>query len=137
MVIGVGSVAVLAYDAGKLAQWYHDKLGFEIIETQGHTVFVRPKGSSEPLIHLCGKCDDWGNDLPGGKTGIWLHCGPIRMLRDEKTGRLVPSSDPNEVEKTFLELKNKGVEFSQELQTTSWGKYAILKGPNGNEFELS
>jgi catechol 2,3-dioxygenase-like lactoylglutathione lyase family enzyme len=137
MISGVGSIAILAYDASKLAEWYRDTLGFEIVESRGHSVFLRPKGSNDPLIHLCGNCDDWGLDVPGGRTGIWLHCGPVRMLRDEKTGRFLPSSDPKEVEETFLELKSKGVEFSEELRTMSWGKYAILKDPEGNELELS
>ena len=137
MISGVGSIAVLSRDPGKLAEWYRDKLGFEIVESQGHNVFVRPRGSSEPLLHLCGKCDDWESDEPGGRTGIWLHCGPLRMLRDEKTGRLTPSSDPEEVERTYLDLKSKGVEFSEELRTLSWGKAAILKDLEGNEFEIS
>ena len=137
MISGVGSIAILSYDPGKLAEWYRDKLGFEIVESQGHSVFVKPMGSPEPLIHLCGKCDDWENDLPGGRTGIWLHCGEIKMKRDKSTGRLLPFSDPREVEQTYLDLKKKGVQFSEELKSVSWGKMAILKDPEGNEFELS
>ena len=137
MISGVGSIAVLALDPKKLAKWYRDKLGFEIVESEGHSVFVRPRGSTAPLIHLCGKCDDWGTDLPRERTGAWLHSGDIRISRDEKRGRILPSSDPAEVERTHLELKNRGVEFSEELKVTSWGKMAIIKDPEGNEFELS
>jgi len=137
MISGVGSLAILSNDAEKLAAWYRDKLGFEILEARGHSVFIRPTGSSEPLIHICGKCEDWGIDKTGGRTGIWLHCGPIRMERDQTTGLLLPSSDPRKVEETCRELQEKGVEFSGELKTMSWGKYAILKDPEGNEFEIS
>jgi len=28
------------------------------------------------------------------------------------------------------------VDFAEELTAASWGKYAILKDPNGNEFEI-
>ena len=62
MITGVGSVAVLVLDAKKSAGWYHDKLGFEIVGAEGHSVFVRPGGSQTLMIHLCGKCNDWGND---------------------------------------------------------------------------
>jgi len=41
MITGVGSVAILAHDAKKSAEWYRDKLGFEIVGIEGHTVFVR------------------------------------------------------------------------------------------------
>jgi uncharacterized glyoxalase superfamily protein PhnB len=136
MISGIGSASVLSNDPNKLAEWYRDKLGFEIAGNSGHAVFVKPKGS-DILIHLCGKCDSWENDMPGGRTGIWLTSGKISLNIDAKTHQLLPASDPAEVEKTYYELKEKGVEFSEELTTTSWGKYAILKDPEGNEFEIS
>jgi len=136
MITGVGSVAILVNDAKKSAEWYRDKLGFEVVGIVGHTVFVRPKGSNV-LVHLCGRCDAWENDKPGGRTGIWLQSGQVIFRRVEKTGQVLPVSDPEEVEKTYHELKRKGVEFSEELTTTKWGKYAILRDPDGNEFEIS
>jgi catechol 2,3-dioxygenase-like lactoylglutathione lyase family enzyme len=136
MISGIASLAVLVNDAGKSAKWYREKLGFEIVENDGHLVFVRPKGATTPMLHLCGRCDDWGTDRPGGRTGIWLASGKVRM-RKEESGRIVPSSDPEEVEETYRELKKKGVEFSSELKTMSWGKMAILRDPDGNEFEIS
>ena len=137
MISGVGSVAILVHDAKKSAKWYHDKLGFEIIGIEGHTVFVKPKGSDAPLLHLCGRCDAWEEDRPGGRTGIWLRCGAIAINKNKKTGQALPASRPEDVERAYHELKRKGVEFSEELTTASWGKYAILKDLDGNEFEIS
>ena len=137
MITGVGSAAILVRDARKSAQWYRDKLGFEIVGIKGHTVFVRPGGSQDVLLHLCERCDDRGNDQPGGRTGIWLRCGKLMLRKDESSGRVIPSSNPANVEKTYSELKLNGVEFSQELTSTSWGKMAILRDPDGNEFEIS
>jgi lactoylglutathione lyase len=137
MITGVGSAAILVHDAKKSAQWYHDKLGFEIVGIEGHTVFVKPKGPQAVLLHLCGKCDAWENDQPGGRTGIWFQCGETTVHRSEKTGQALPSSNPDAVEKTYLELKKNGVDFAEELTTTTWGKYAIFKDPDGNEFEIS
>lgn len=68
---------------------------------------------------------------------MWLHCGEIPLHRDRETGRVLPASNPEDVEATYLELRDKGVEFSEEITTTSWGMYAILRDPDGNEFELS
>ncbi len=110
----VSSVAVLVNDAKKSAEWYHDKLGFEV-SIQDHWVTVKPKGSTS-VLHLCEKNDDWGKDLPGGQTGIFIQS-------DDK-------------EKTYNEMKSRGVEFSIELQKTPWGegKYAIFKDPDSNLF---
>lgn len=137
MITGVGSIAILVNDAQKSAEWYRDKLGFEIIAAEGHPVFVKPKRSQAPLLHLCGRCNDWGSDRPGGRVGVWLHCGEIKIRKDEKTGLVTPASQPEDVERTYHELKKKGVEFSEELTTTDWGKYAILRDLDGNEFEIS
>jgi len=129
-------VAILVEDAHKSARWYHEKLGFEIIGIEGHTVFVRPKGSNT-LLHLCERCDAWEGEKPGGRTGIWLKCGRVVVRKDKKTGLVIPSSVPEDVERTYRQLKKKGVQFSEELTTTSWGKYALLKDPDGNLFEIS
>jgi catechol 2,3-dioxygenase-like lactoylglutathione lyase family enzyme len=137
MIAGVGSVAVLVNDAKKSAEWYHDKLGFEIVGIEGHTVFVAPKGSRGPLLHLCGQCDAWENDKPGGRTGIWFRCGEVTIQTSGRTGQVLPASNPEDVERTYIELKRNGVEFSEELTSVEWGKYAIFRDPDGNEFEIS
>lgn len=137
MIAGVGSVAVLVRDPEASAEWYRDKLGFDVVVAEGHTVFVRPKATQGGMIHLCGPCKDWGGETPGGRTGIWLACGEMRTRRDEKRGLLIPSSRPEDVERTYLELKKNGVEFSEELRTLDWGKAAIFRDPDGNEFEIS
>ena len=135
-ITGIGSVAVLVEDEAKSAKWYHDKLGFEVVGVKGHAVFVRPKGS-KTLIHLCGRCDAWEDDRPGGRTGIWLQCGKMVIRKDEKSGLVIPASLPADVERTYRRLKKNGVQFVEELTTTSWGKYALLKDPDGNTFEIS
>jgi hypothetical protein len=93
LITGVGSIAILVNDARKSAQWYHDKLGFEIIGIEGHTVLVRTKGSHPVLLHLCERCKDWGDDRPGGRTGVWLQCGETTISRDRGTRRVTPASN--------------------------------------------
>lgn len=137
MISGVGSIAVLVHDARKSAEWYRDTLGFDIVGMEGHAVFVKPKGAQSVLLHLCGPCDAWGKDAPGGRTGIWFHSGEITTRKDPKTGQVLPASEPADVERTYSELLRNGVEFSEPLTTTGWGKYAIFSDPDGNEFEIS
>jgi len=137
MIEGVGSVAVLVSDARKSAAWYRDVLGFEVLSEEGHGVFVRAGGRGGVLIHLCARCEAWEGDGPGGRTGVWLRCGDVRMGRDAKTGALIPASDPERVERTYNELKARGVKFSEPLTTTSWGEFAMFEDPDGNEFEIS
>ncbi len=43
----------------------------------------------------------------------------------------------DDVEKTYGELKARGVEFVGEPQKSDWGSYAIFKDPDGNQFVLS
>ncbi len=108
----VSSVAVLVRDARKAAEWYREKLGFEVT-IQGHWVAAKPPGSPT-MIHLCERCKEWGDDAPGGNTGIYIQC-------EDKQG-------------TFKDLKARGIEFAQELTTEPWGTYAIFKDLDGNEF---
>jgi len=110
----VVSAAVLVWDAKKAAEWYRDKLGFEVSE-QGHWVEVKPPGSTF-VLHLCANCPEWGDDKPGGHTGILFET-------DDK-------------EETYHELKSKGVVFDVELTEAPWGggKYAIFKDLYGNMF---
>jgi catechol 2,3-dioxygenase-like lactoylglutathione lyase family enzyme len=112
MITDVGSVAVLVKDAKRAAEWYSEKLGFRT-RIQGHWVTVKPE-DSEIALHLCEKCEEWGDDTPGGQTGI-------SFITDNQ-------------EQTYKELKAKGVEFSKELTTEWFGTYAIFKDPDGNEF---
>ncbi len=136
MLAGVGSVAVLVRDAKKSAEWYCEKLGFEVVAQDRHLVFLRPLGSSLPMIHLCGECDDWQGDRPGGRTGIWFRCGETQRT-EIVPGVFLPASPPEDVEKVYHELRGRGVEFVQELTDTGWGKMAVFRDLDGNEFEIS
>jgi len=107
----ITSIAILVNYAKKAAEWYRKKLGFEVT-MQGHWVTVKPTGSNT-VLHLCEKCEEWGSDMPGGQTGIFIRS-------DDK-------------ERTYRELKSKGVQFSKELTKESFGTYAIFRDLDGNE----
>ena len=119
MMLDLATVAVVvSRPAKKAAEWYRDKLGFEIGgEVEGHWVVVAPKGKTGAPkgpwrgIHLCE-----ADELEPGNTGILF-------LTDN-------------IEATYKELKAKGVKFTQELTKESWGTNAMFSDPDGNEFWL-
>ena len=112
MIQAMTSVAVLVRDAKKAAEWYHEKLGFDT-DAQGHWVTVWPRGSPVRL-HLCERCHEWEDDEPGGHTGI-------AFATDDQ-------------ERTYHELKARGVDFAKDLTTEWFGTYALFKDLDGNVF---
>lgn len=88
MIAEIRSIPIIVSDLDAAISWYQEKLGFEVRERDGHWVTVAPEGWASE-IHLC-KMDE----LEPGNTGILL-------LADN-------------LEDTCKELKEKGVEFTQE-----------------------
>jgi predicted enzyme related to lactoylglutathione lyase len=110
MIKKIASIAVVVSNGKKAAEWYKEKLGFEIVEDSGHWITVAPKGS-ETVLHLCE-----GPPLEPGNTGILLIC--------------------DDVLKTVKELKEKGVKITKEPKDEGWGIYAMFSDPDGNIFWL-
>ncbi len=104
--------------AKKAAEWFKDKLDFEIGgEIDGHWVVVGPKGTTGPPegpwcgIHLCE-----ADELDPGNTAI------LFLTED--------------ILSTYKELKTKGVEFTKELTEEVWGTFAMFTDPWGNIYWL-
>ncbi len=111
MIGEIYSVAVMVSNRKKAAEWYKEKLGFEVREeAEEHWTVVGPP-SWPSCLHLC----EMGS-LEPGNTGILL------LARD--------------FDETVKELKKRGVEFTQEPKKEPWGTYAMFKDPDGNEFWL-
>jgi len=112
MITDIMSVAVPVGDAKKSAEWFREKLGFEVT-VNNHWVTAKPRGS-RTVLHLCEECKEWGGDTPGGQRGI--------------------AFSVDNVEKTYRQLKENGVQFSKALTKVPFGTYAIFKDLDGNEF---
>ncbi len=108
MAVKFGSVAIVVSDGKKAAQWYKEKLGFEIRDQMGHWITVAPKGS-QLVIHLCE-----GDTLEPGNTGFGFYSKDVK--KEEES------------------LRKKGVEFTSPTKKESWGMNAIFRDPDGNEF---
>ena len=106
----ISSSAIVVKDAKKAAQWYRQKLGFDVKE-DGHWITAKPKGSRGPVLHLCET-----TPLEKGNTGI-------AFLADD-------------VNKTYEDLMKKGVKFTKKLKDEGWGPYAMFSDPDGNVFWL-
>jgi predicted enzyme related to lactoylglutathione lyase len=112
MIRDMMSVAVPVADAKKSAEWFQEKLSFEVA-VDGHWVTAKPKGS-KMVLHLCEECMEWAGGRPGGQTGI--------------------AFSVDDVEKTYQQLKENGVQFSKALTKAPFGICAIFKDLDGNEF---
>lgn len=104
------SVALVVKDGKKSAQWYKEKLGFEIRDAQGHWITVAPKGS-DLVIHLCE-----GDKLEPGNSGFAFQAKDV--AKEEKA------------------LASKGVKITTPMRKESWGTYMQFADPDGNEFWL-
>ena len=105
-----GSVAIVVSDGKKSAQWFKEKLGFEIRDNEGHWITVAPKGS-KLVIHLCE-----GDKLEPGNTGFAFYV--------------------KDATKEEAELRKKGVQFTSPVKKESWGTNGMFADPDGNEFWL-
>lgn len=119
MALWVHSSAIAVADRRRAAEWYHEVLGFEVLDDDPeHWTTV---GSCEcgARLHLCEVGGRKGRPKASevGDTGILLICEePLRTL--------------------YRKLSRKGVRFSMPPREFPWGSVAKFLDPDGNEFWL-
>ena len=114
----VATIAVIVSDRKKATDWYTGKLGLDLVESMDHWVAVGRKGKGG-MLHLCQISEFEPNaPLEPGNSGITLR---------------IPGTD-------FVAacdaLKANGVEFTEGPKKESWGWYATVRDPDGNELFL-
>jgi catechol 2,3-dioxygenase-like lactoylglutathione lyase family enzyme len=112
--IAVGDVAVTVRDARASAQWWREKLGFDVHvigPPDGHALMVAPAGERF-ILHLC---EGFGEVEPGN-TGI-------SFVTDDLAG-------------TCRRLEAKGVCFPEPGAADGSGRIAKFADPDGNVFWL-
>ena len=114
----VASIAVIVSDRKKATEWYTERLGLDVIESMDHWVAVGRKGKGG-MLHLCQMSEFEANaPLEPGNSGITLR---------------VPGTDfASECEA----LRANGVLFIEGPKKESWGWYATVRDPDGNELFL-
>lgn len=111
-------VAIPVRDQDRALAFWTEKLGFQVATDQ-------PMESGMRWIEL---------KIPGAQTGIALFCPPGHEDRIGTFSSLSFGSD--DVEKTYKQLVERGVEFKQPPKRESWGTSAIFTDPDGNSFVI-
>ena len=118
MIKGIKFVGIPVRDQDRALRFYTEKLGFRILTDQEFT-------DQQRWIEL---------SIPGAETGLALFTPDGH---EDRIGTFVNMSlQCDNVQKTFEELRDRGVEFVQEPKTEPWGTSAIFKDPDGNTFVL-
>jgi predicted enzyme related to lactoylglutathione lyase len=118
MITQIKFVSVPVHDQDRALAFFTEKLGFKVATDQ-------PFGPAQRWIEL---------KIRGSEAGIALFTPPGHEGRiGTFTGISFLCDD---IQKTYDDLKARGVEFTQELRAESWGSSAIFKDSEGNQFVL-
>ena len=119
MITSVKFVSVPTRDQDRALSFYTEKLGFKVITDQ-------QMGEGQRWIEL---------QVSG--TGTRLVLFTPEGYEDRVGGIFNGAFACDNVEKTYEELRGRGVEFIAEPKHEPWGSMAILKDPDGNQIALS
>jgi predicted enzyme related to lactoylglutathione lyase len=119
-------VGIYVSNQDRALEFYRDKLGFEVRMDM-------PMGDMAPEGQAAGL--RWIDVVPpGAETSFTLYTPPGMENRVGGFSNIV--FDTDDIQKTFAELTERGVEFTTEPKMEGWGWWAQFKDPDGNEFGL-
>lgn len=118
MVKRVKFVGIPVRDQQQALEFWTKKVGLQIATDQ-------PMGNGQRWIEL---------RIPGAQTGVVLFTPPGHENRIGTFQSISFSVD--NVERTYRELTQRGVEFAQPPKKETWGTLAIFKDPDGNSFAM-
>lgn len=106
-------------DQDRALNFYTEKLGFRILTDQ-------PFSGRQRWIEL---------SIPGAETGIVLF---TPEGHEDRIGTFVNSSwEVDDIDRTYLELRSKGVQFAAPPEKQPWGSFLKLTDSEGNQIVLS
>ena len=117
MITHIKFVNIPVTDQDRALAFYTEKLGFKLVTDQPHDekqrwIELRIAGSDTRVVLFNPSNHQVGGFFPGA-----LAC--------------------DDVEKTYEQLKARGVEFLGPVNKTHWGEFAMMKDPDGNQILLS
>jgi catechol 2,3-dioxygenase-like lactoylglutathione lyase family enzyme len=119
MITSVKFVSIPVKDQDRALKFYTGKLGFKLLSDQPFGIGIR-------WIEL---------GMPGSPTRVVLFTPPGE---EDRVGTLMNVSlSCDDLEATYQDLMEKGVEFSVPPTEEAWGKFCQFKDSEGNEFVLS
>jgi catechol 2,3-dioxygenase-like lactoylglutathione lyase family enzyme len=111
-------VGIPTADQDCALSFWTEKIGFRIVTDQ-------PMGEGKRWIELA---------IPGAESGVVLFTPDGH---EDRIGSFFNGSfECDDVDHTYRQLKDRGVEFQEEPTKQQWGTYAIFKDPDGNSFVL-
>jgi predicted enzyme related to lactoylglutathione lyase len=119
MIKQIKFVSIPVADQSRALDFYTEKLGFTIITDQ-------PFDEKQRWIEL---------RVPKAETRVVLFTAEGE---EKRIGTMMNMSYAcDEIEKTYEELKARGVEFEGPPEKQPWGTYAMFKDSEGNRFVLA
>jgi predicted enzyme related to lactoylglutathione lyase len=112
------TVGIYVSDQDRALDFYTNKLGFEKLVDE-------PMGGGSRWIEVAPR---------GAETHLVLFTPPGQEDRIGTFSNVVFSCE--DIESTHEELRNRGVEFTEEPSEQPWGLWAQFKDQDGNEFGL-
>jgi predicted enzyme related to lactoylglutathione lyase len=119
MITSIKFVSIPVSDQDRALSFYTEKLGFKVITDQ-------QMGEGQRWIEL-------QINGPGTRLVLYTPEGHEDRIGSVFNGALACDN----VDKTYEELKGRGVEFIAEPKHEPWGSIAILKDPDGNQIAIS
>jgi catechol 2,3-dioxygenase-like lactoylglutathione lyase family enzyme len=116
----VASIPIVVSDREASKKWYTEKLGLLLTADDGHWVTVGGANGKGSNLHLCQASENQPQPIPlePGASGIVF---------------ALPGDFVSECGK----LEQAGIEFSHHPEKATWGWYATIRDPDGNEHYLS
>ena len=119
MIKQIKFISVPVADQNRALEFYTDKLGFTIITDQ-------PFDKTQRWIEL---------RIPKAETRVVLFTPPGDEARIGSFMNMSYACD--DIDATYAELRDRGVEFDGPPEKQPWGTYAKFKDSEGNQFVLS
>jgi len=119
MIKNVDFVSIPVTDQKRAVRFYTEQLGFTIFTDQPFNdtqrwIELKIAGAQTRVVLFT---PDGHENRVGGFQNLTFHC--------------------DDVDRTYEELKARGVEFTQEPRTEHWGRMAMFKDSEGNIFLVS
>lgn len=119
MIRKIKFIGICVRDQDRALDFYLNRLGFTLVTDQ-------PMGPGRRWIEV---------KPPKGETGVALFTPDGQ---EDRIGTFANTSwECDDIERTYTELKAKGVEFVKGPERQPWGVFCIMKDSEGNQIVLS
>jgi predicted enzyme related to lactoylglutathione lyase len=118
MIARIATAAVYVEHQDEAVQFWTQQVGFEVVRSL-------PMGPGARWIEVC---------PTGAESCLVIY--PKELMEDWAERRPSIVFECADIEQTYQEMARRGVAFPERPREMSWGKFAIFRDPDGNEFGL-